>query len=64
MLVPQQKKNGELESLINFMINSDIKETDPELAEIQTAIHSIKGNTKVGEKYMSIQSAMYYEKKT
>ena len=56
-------KDGALEDLLNFMINSDIKDTDSELAEIQAAIHSIKGNPEVGENYMSIQSAMYYEKK-
>ena len=56
-------KDGALEDLLNFMINSDIKDTDSELAEIQAAIHSIKGNPEVGENYMSIQNAMYYEKK-
>lgn len=56
------EKNGELENLLNFMINSDTNNTDSELAEIQAAIHSIKGNPEVGEDYMSMQTAMYYEK--
>ncbi|MBE5926092.1 MAG: Rpn family recombination-promoting nuclease/putative transposase [Lachnospiraceae bacterium] len=55
--------SGELENLLNFMVDSDKEDLDFELAEIKSAIQTIKGNSEVGEEYMSMQTAMYYEKK-
>ena len=56
--------NKELFNLLNFLSNTN-EETavDSELKGIQTIVNTIKGDSKVGERYMSMQTVMYYEKK-
>ena len=56
--------NADLFNLLNFLSNTN-EETavDSELQGIQTIVNTIKGDSKVGERYMSMQTVMYYEKK-
>ncbi len=56
--------NKDLFNLLNFLSNTNEKNAvDSELQGIQTIVNTIKGDSKVGERYMSMQTVMYYEKK-
>jgi len=37
--------------------------TDTELLDIQNIVKTIKGDAKVGERYMTLGTTLYYEKK-
>ena len=55
--------NEELEKLLDFFVDTDKEVTDTELLDIQNIVKSIKGDAKVGERYMTLGTTLYYEKK-
>ncbi|MBE5926224.1 MAG: hypothetical protein E7270_04605 [Lachnospiraceae bacterium] len=55
--------NEELEKLLDFFVDTDKKVNDTELMDIQNIVKSIKGDAKVGERYMTLGTTLYYEKK-
>ena len=55
--------NEELERLLEFFVDTDKEVTDTELLDIQNIVKTIKGDAKVGERYMTLGTTLYYEKK-
>ena len=55
--------NEELEKLLDFFVDTDKEVKDIELLDIQNIVKSIKGDAKVGERYMTLGTTLYYEKK-
>ena len=55
--------NKELEALLDFFVNTDKEVTDTELMDIQNIVKTIKGDVKVSERYMTLGTTLYYEKK-
>jgi len=55
--------NEELEKLLDFFVDTDKEVTDTELLDIQNIVKTIKGDAKVGERYMTLGTTLYYEKK-
>ncbi|MBQ4069008.1 MAG: Rpn family recombination-promoting nuclease/putative transposase [Lachnospiraceae bacterium] len=55
--------NEALKNLLDFFVNTDKQVDDAELQEIQNIVKTIKGDAKVGERYMTLGSTLYYEKK-
>ena len=55
--------NEALKNLLDFFVNTDKQVDDAELQEIQNIVKAIKGDAKVGERYMTLGSTLYYEKK-
>ena len=55
---------NELANLLKFFSNTT-EETavDSDLKDIHNIVNSVKRDSKVGERYMSMQTVMYYEKK-
>ncbi|MBQ4069211.1 MAG: hypothetical protein IJC76_08170, partial [Lachnospiraceae bacterium] len=43
--------------------DTDKEVTDTELLDIQNIVKTIKGDAKVGERYMTLGTTLYYEKK-
>ena len=55
--------NEELEKLLELFVDTDKEVNDIELKDIQNIVKSIKGDAKVGERYMTLGTTLYYEKK-
>jgi len=55
--------NKGLEELLEFFMNTDKVVTDVELLDIQNIVKAIKGDAKVGERYMTLGTTLYYEKR-
>lgn len=56
--------NKKLKEFLNFMVNTrEETAVDDDLQQMKQIVDSIKGDPKVGERYMSMETTMYYEKK-